>query len=190
MIGKKSHRLTVIGPSKKAKSGRSTRTLWKCKCECGNESWVVTNAINKRLIKSCGCWAREVSRASCKARNIVLPLGVAAKRQVISAYKSDARRHGKKWELAEEQATMLFEGDCHYCGSPPSNVHNNPNLNGNYTYNGIDKIIPSIGYVIENCVSCCFQCNRAKSDHSQQDFIEHARRIVAHQDRNEKRKAS
>jgi hypothetical protein len=30
--------------------------------------------------------------------------------------------------------------------------------------NGIDKVVPKNGYVIDNCVSCCKMCNFMKND--------------------------
>ena len=40
----------------------------------------------------------------------------------------------------------------------------------NLRVNGIDKIIPNLGYIQNNIVSCCTYCNRAKSDLSVDQF--------------------
>jgi hypothetical protein len=56
------------------------------------------------------------------------------------------------------------------------NVYNT----GNYVYNGIDRIDSSIGYVIENCISCCGRCNVAKMSESQQDFLSWIDRVYSH----------
>lgn len=47
---------------------------------------------------------------------------------------------------------MLIKGDCAYCHRSPT------------TWFGIDRIVPSLGYVIGNVVSCCYDCNLDKLD--------------------------
>lgn len=49
--------------------------------------------------------------------------------------------------------------------------------NGAYFYNGVDRINNSIGYVIENCVPCCRQCNRSKDILNQKEFYEWIMRL-------------
>lgn len=48
---------------------------------------------------------------------------------------------------------------------------------GNYLYNGIDRKDSSIGYLLENCVSCCSKCNQIKMDMSETDFLSHVTKI-------------
>ena len=38
------------------------RSLWKCKCDCGNEIALPVNALTSGNTKSCGCLARDVQR--------------------------------------------------------------------------------------------------------------------------------
>lgn len=45
--------LTVLGLSEKRV--RNTVT-WKCKCDCGNITYVNTNQLTSGHCKSCGCW--------------------------------------------------------------------------------------------------------------------------------------
>ena len=46
-------------------------------------------------------------------------------------------------------------------------------MNGDYIYNGLDRIDPSKGYELTNIVTCCENCNRLKSDLvSYEEFIE------------------
>lgn len=54
MIGKKFNKLTVVGRggTKIYPSGR-TDTIWLCRCECGKETKVVSNALKRT--QSCGC---------------------------------------------------------------------------------------------------------------------------------------
>lgn len=56
LTGQKFGRLTVI---KKVGSNKYNRTLWLCKCECGNET--ITNALSLKTgnTKSCGCLQKK-----------------------------------------------------------------------------------------------------------------------------------
>lgn len=54
-IGKKFNRLTIVDKFKHTKSG----TLWKCKCECGNITYVTTHKIMSNHTKSCGCLNKD-----------------------------------------------------------------------------------------------------------------------------------
>lgn len=74
-------------------------------------------------------------------------------------YKREAKRRNYSWELTDDQVSLLFKGQCHYCGK--------------HACNGIDRVDNSRGYILENCVSCCTNCNYMKGTLSLEDFIEH-----------------
>ena len=59
LIGKKYGRLTVI-----AEAGRcgSRGVIWKCRCDCGNETNVKEVCLKSGETKSCGCLHREISK--------------------------------------------------------------------------------------------------------------------------------
>lgn len=56
LTGKRFGRLTVVGLSPK-KSGR--KSYWVCKCDCGNEIVVRSDALKCGNTKSCGCLKQE-----------------------------------------------------------------------------------------------------------------------------------
>lgn len=76
-----------------------------------------------------------------------------------------ASRRGLEFSLTDVEFSSLVHSECSYCGKLP-----NPR-------NGIDRVENTKGYTLENCVSCCFICNRAKNDMSREEFIEWATRI-------------
>jgi 5-methylcytosine-specific restriction endonuclease McrA len=76
---------------------------------------------------------------------------------------------------------FLCESDCHYCGAHPSNVKKIKSGNGEFIYNGIDRINSSGPYSILNCVTCCEQCNKAKLDYSVKEFKDWIERVYNHQ---------
>jgi hypothetical protein len=81
--------------------------------------------------------------------------------------------------LSKDIVRKLSSSDCAYCGSPPSQVYcSKGGYNGDYIYNGIDRVNNSIGYEENNVVACCKICNTMKSTLSQEKFFRHIKRIV------------
>lgn len=66
-----------------------------------------------------------------------------------------AKRRNKNWDLTIEQFQTIVEKDCFYCNGFFKKVE---------TGTGLDRIINSKGYEIDNVVSCCTSCNKVKSD--------------------------
>ena len=65
-------------------------------------------------------------------------------------YKKNSENKGVPFDLSKEYFDILTKSDCMYCNRSPS------------TWFGIDRVIPSRGYVIGNVVSCCYDCNLDK----------------------------
>lgn len=57
LIGRRFERLVVI---EKAHVHNGNR-YWRCRCDCGTESFVTTNSLLKGSVRSCGCLQRERS---------------------------------------------------------------------------------------------------------------------------------
>ena len=54
-------------------------------------------------------------------------------------------------------------------------------LTGDIYWNGIDRVDSSLGYINENCVSCCRTCNYAKLEMNIKDFLDWVQRISKYQ---------
>jgi hypothetical protein len=165
--GKTYGRLTVISRAGTQKK----KAMWLCRCECGNEKIVPGIRLRNGDTRSCGCLQIE---------NRSLPHGEAAFRRILQAYKRKAKYRGLKWNLSEEFFRGLTSGACYYCGMVPKQSARHAGclcVNGDYLYNGIDRLDSSKGYSPENTVSCCGLCNRMKSDMSQMEFMDHIRSI-------------
>ena len=65
----------------------------------------------------------------------------------MSSYKTRAQKQGVPFELTKKDWELLINGDCEYCKRTPA------------TWFGIDKVDPIKGYVLENVVTCCYDCN-------------------------------
>ncbi len=104
------------------------------------------------------------------------------------AYTSRSKRKRNAFELSYEQFEKLLLGDCFYCGIEPSSIYKNRGYNKGIVYNGIDRIDSSKGYIKENVVPCCWQCNCAKQSFSVDEFYEWVKRIYKYSVQNQKEK--
>lgn len=141
------------------------KTYYKCKCECGNISYVYTSKLKRGDVISCGCSRRKPKHQNRKE------FGESSKNKVISYYRFSAQRRNLEFSLSREDCLKFFSSDCHYCGCRPSRTVDYKKLYGTFTYNGIDRKDNSIGYTLKNCVSCCSECNYRKKDCNYKDFI-------------------
>jgi len=139
--------------------------MWECMCDCGNTVTIRSNSLTSGNSLSCGCLQKDAVAERAKKDT-----GEAAFRNVYNSYKCRAERKGLAFSLADQEFKSLTTDECFYCGAPPQNTKKSGYENGDYIYNGIDRIDNSHGYELSNCVTCCRLCNRAKADLSLSDF--------------------
>ncbi len=175
-IGRKFGKLTVLSmaPSFVRKDRNGTFSMCKCACECGSHTIVRLNNLVSGITKSCGCLVKERSQNRSKG-----PPGEAGLIRVYVGYKGSAKKRNRKFELSKEQFKKLTQDACHYCGSPPVKLMTTGSKNSNYYYNGIDRKDNTLGYVLDNCLSCCECCNKAKGTKSYEEFIEWIKRLTS-----------
>jgi hypothetical protein len=160
-VGQVFGRLTVIS---RDGSDKHRNSMWLCKCECG-ETITVRGHNLRQGTNSCGCLIAETQRERLRKT-----FGLASMRQVINNYKRNAKRSGRIWDITEEQFAELTKQDCYYCGAKPNNMAKNLYYNGNYVYNGLDRIDSNKDYTIDNVVTCCKTCNIAKHQMTSQEY--------------------
>jgi hypothetical protein len=165
LTGKRFGRLVVI---ERKGSNKNSHSLWLCKCDCGKEVIIIGICLTSENTKSCGCFNHD---------NHTLPFGEAAKRTIYRSYIKHAEERNLSFELSFEQFLELSQKNCYYCGLEPSNINKSNFNNGDFIYNGIDRVDNTKGYTIENCVSSCRPCNIAKADMAHDEFLSLAERI-------------
>lgn len=152
------------------------RQYFELHCICGFYFKCRTDAIKSGRTKSCGCISGDLISAKNK-----LPDNKAATNLVMRHYKKNAERRDLKFSLSILEFEYLIFANCYYCKAPPSLskfISSQKNRRDKeLIYNGIDRIDSNIGYTIKNCVSCCYICNRAKSDLSLAEFKEWIARL-------------
>ena len=172
LTGKKFGRLTVI---KRSYSNREKRRAkWLCKCDCGKEKIIRGYSLRSGHTRSCGCLQKDtVANIGKKG----LPFGLANMREIMRGYKKQAKERGLEFSLTQKQFEEITQKDCYYCGAKPNNIWKNTKCNGNFIYNGIDRIDSNKGYTIDNIVSCCKICNYAKRNLTLEEFQSWIERI-------------
>ena len=136
---------------------------FKCKCKCGNTcirtGKVLTQAIRKNQDSNCGCIYSGNNRTNDQKEESIT-------RCVFNSYKDSARRRGLLFDITFSFLKETINQECIYCGLEKSNKRQGQKANKEYSlrYNGIDRKNSAEGYTEENCVPCCYICNRAKSN--------------------------
>jgi hypothetical protein len=150
---------------------QKNRSFWNCICDCGNSYIANGTSLKTKQVKSCGCWHRELF----SSKNTE-----ASMNEIFRNYIIKAEKRNVVFELTREDFNIITKQDCYYCGKEPSRIRKNKYNNGNYIYNGIDRIDSSKGYILENCVPCCTQCNIAKNATPQDEFINWIKKVYKH----------
>lgn len=149
----KYHKLTAIKRSEK-KSGNGNYYWW-FKCNCGTMKEILPSNVvkNNNGVVSCGCVQ--------KARQH----GKAWLGSMIYDYKKHAKKLDVSYSFTRKEFEDMVSEPCWYCGDEPRN--------------GIDRLDSLLGYSMSNCVPCCKVCNYMKRKMSVDEFITHARKVVA-----------
>lgn len=169
LVGKRFGKLLVLDRRR-----RNRTTHYTCRCDCGNSTTTTHSNLVSGATKSCGCLVAETRGGERK------PLKEVVSRAILNVYKRNARNRHYEWSLPYDRFLALINGECYYCGSGLSNV-----FTWRYKYevaslpfNGVDRLDNTIGYTIDNCVSCCRTCNSAKSTLTLDEFKGWAFRLV------------
>jgi hypothetical protein len=104
--------------------------------------------------------------------------GESTKNTLLHYYKKRCKGRNIEFNLNNEYFFALTSEPCFYCGKEPNRVIKSKSGNGDYIYNGIDRLNPKRGYIFGNCITCCAECNTAKMLMSPIDYYEHCKRVV------------
>jgi hypothetical protein len=168
--GKVFNRWTVIEYT--GKSNISGSYLWKCICNCGNYGEIAASALNAGGSKSCGCLSVDVNRKRMVGKPSIgkKPKLHVAQSRIFKFYRDNSSRRGHEFKINREDFIRLTTQNCFYCGVEPKQGTKNKLGEITFKYNGLDRIDSGIGYQIDNVVTCCHKCNRAKYTMSQSEF--------------------
>jgi hypothetical protein len=178
--GQKHFKLTFIRPSDNR--DKRNNIIWELECECGNKRESIPGSVINGSIKSCKDCAAQTKVAASKAQKDTdagerirkYPPIISSARDVWSRYK----------ELDFDIFFKLSQLPCFYCGRAPFKIRNRltssntiQKAEGNFIYNGLDRVDSSKDHSEDNVVPCCSDCNTAKMSLSLQSFAELVERI-------------
>ncbi len=181
LIGCKFSSLLVIDTRPSIKQS----AVWHCLCDCGNEIDVLAASLKSGNTSSCGCFKRKLNKEQILTARLFytgkFEPRISSARVVWQDYKEN--------DLTFDQFLMLSQMICWYCGTQPSRKFNSFLRkkgasqfridNGEFIYNGLDRIDSDKLHSIDNVVTSCFVCNRAKSNLSLENFRQHLISILS-----------
>lgn len=148
-------------------ANKKRHPYFSCLCDCGILRDVAWSSLRRGQSNSCGC-----------GKSNILPKGLAGLRRLLYNYRNNAKKRGLIWDIDEFQIIHLTQQRCHYCGIEPNMRQYGNQINGDYIYNGMDRVDNDIGYTLDNVVPCCKQCNKMKSDTTRDKFIKHCKEVA------------
>jgi hypothetical protein len=163
-IGKKYERLTVL----RFDSIKGKRRHYECECACGNKKVINIGNLRRGLTKSCGCLYKEWNAAHIRKDS--------TKRKLFDRYQRKAKKKGYIFQLTFEEFIKLTSENCFYCGKTPSSIITNGKQES-YVYNGIDRKDNNNGYILQNSLACCSNCNFFKRSLNYDYFLEMIKKI-------------
>jgi hypothetical protein len=179
VIGLKYGRLTAIKDLGLRNYGKSNRTFFLFGCDCGSQVELPLKQVASMKTRSCGCLIYEDRINSTN-------------RYVYKSIKSGAKSRGLDFEISYNDFLSISSKECFYCGQidkrnkwayvgSSSNSSFVESVTNRKLYdsmiNGLDRLDSSFGYTMDNIVSCCGTCNRAKMDLKLDDFLSHIKKI-------------
>lgn len=99
--------------------------------------------------------------------------------RLLSSYKNNAKHENREWLLSNDEFYKLVKSTCFYCGETPNQLIR-CGLKSFYFYNGIDRLNNEIGYLIDNCITCCSKCNFIKRNLEKDLFLNKIKEIYNH----------
>lgn len=169
LVGKTFGRLFV---EEMVREGRHSK--FRCTCICGKTSYPFASAVQVGRTQSCGCLNRELAIARAK-----FPVEETITRRLYQDYQNGAKDRKLTFGLTFSEFCEFLHESCHYCKRKncSSRKVNRIGKNVPLRYNGIDRKNSDLGYSIENCVTYCWVCNRAKMDMTYNEFIDYINHI-------------
>ena len=85
-------------------------------------------------------------------------------------YIRSARDKNLVFELSIEVFIEKVKEPCYYCGE----------IDEHKGFNGIDRMDQQVGYIVDNCVSCCQMCNYMKKSLNTNTFLQRTEHILVY----------
>lgn len=163
--------------------------LWEADCSCGTKIEITSYSLRHMKVPSCGC-SRPPMNSNKNPQERTIDV-------YLQQYQQRCIRDNIVWKLSKEEFLVFIKQNCHYCNIPPSRIINvysskrfqqtkslpsrQRHKHGQLLVNGIDRVDSNKGYTIDNCVTCCKDCNYGKLTKTRKEFLDWINRIWIHQ---------
>jgi len=164
--------------SERNSQGVGNHHYYECICKCSNIHTVRRKSLLKNEVRSCGCLSKEVTIRQNKERKRK-PSTSSSLISLYNVHKNQAKYREIDFSITREEHEKLVLDNCHYCGATPNNFFNPKWLEGELKYNGMDRKYGDKGYEINNLVTCCLICNKAKNTMNYDEFKEYIKRLIS-----------
>jgi hypothetical protein len=130
-------RLTVVKFSgfKEYKSG-PRRSLWLCKCDCGNENVISARNIAEKNVLSCGCLQKEMAKKNAKhnmSRTKIYKIWTTLKQRCENNNDKNYPRYGGRGIMVCKEWADSFDAFYMHMGDMPTGCSlDRIDNNGNY----------------------------------------------------------
>lgn len=169
--------------------GKCKRFFFLWQCDCGKmKSYPVKEVLSGKT-KSCGCLSYNLNPSGwTKSRNPPM----SSWKILYNRYKQSAAHRNLDFDISLEFFILTASRNCSFCGSAlrPFNKWSEPSAMAKAKHitaeemkkyeilvSGVDRIDNLVGYTEQNCQPCCKDCNRAKMDLSEQEFLSLVKKI-------------
>jgi hypothetical protein len=161
------------------------RYFYKYRCECGNEGISSKNSLLVSLLNEKKTGNKTFCCLNCKKKKLSEWAKVHSIRYedpedshvatVFSNYKSRAKKKGLNIDLDFNEFKCLIKQNCFFCNQEPQNMRKDFTKKriglSRGKLNGLDRVDSTKGYLKNNVIPCCEDCNKAKRNLSVSDFL-------------------
>ena len=152
------HKLKILDLDHTEGNGKKKRFYWLCECDCGGKIVVEGGRFRRDKTPSCGCDIKNIEEIAPK--------------MIYLSYKFAAKARNREFKVSKTFLSQIILENCYYCGDRPKNrFFYKHGKTKEFYYSGIDRVNNDIGYLENNCIPCCFICNKSKNKLSKNIFL-------------------
>lgn len=157
------------------------KRLWRCKCDCGSYTNVVSSKLIENGVLSCGCKKHDKGKHRSSYRGCGDLSGY-----VWSGIRSSAQARNLSFDISIEYAWHLFckqNGKCALSGESINLYDSRRETRSEQHTASLDRIDSSLGYIEGNVQWVHKDINKMKNNFSDKHFIDMCIKIAMYQER-------